>query len=162
MENKLAITIVALMVLALAAPAVMAATTYTATVQAGQNTAVEVGTGGVAFAAILQGDDKTLVNSLKLTNTGGVAATVTAAFTTNNGTTWGLVDTPIVLPGNNFELGISGNLKPLNFNSATAVDLTPANNVPAGNFVDYDAKLTVPSLQAAGDYSGAVELAFGS
>ena len=38
MENKLAITMVALMVVALAAPAVMALDPYTATVQAGQNT----------------------------------------------------------------------------------------------------------------------------
>ena len=160
MENKLAITIVALMVAALAAPAVMAFDPYTATVVSSQSTTVEVGAGGLAFNDMLQGADKTLTSSLNLTNNGGWPAAVSAGFTTNDGTNWGLFDDSVVLPGNNFSLGTSGNLKPLNYDAADAVDLTASNNVPANNFVLYDAKLTVLSTQTLGTYSGTVELAF--
>lgn len=167
MENKLVIAIATLMVVALAAPVVMADTVnYTATVKSGQNTAVTTGPGGLAFGDILTGNDKTLTDSLTLTNSGDWDATVSAAFITPiSGPTYGLVGvTPSnVIPASNFELGIATPYVSLNDNGSPK-DLTSANNVPAGagNSVNYDAKLTVPGTQAVDSYTGTVELTFGN
>lgn len=162
MNKKIGIAMAALMMAALVAPVVMAAD-YTATVLAGQNTAVAVGEGGVAFGSILQGNSNTLTTSLVLTNSGGVAAAVSAAFTTLVSPTYGLVDTAttptLVIPASNFELGTTGNLVGL-LDAGTSQALGTSNNVLAATSVNYDARLTVPSTQAAGAYSGTVELAF--
>ena len=160
MENKLAITIVALMVLALAAPAVMGANdaTYLATVKTSQSTSVVAGSGGVDFGNMLQGTSKTLPTSLVLTNSGGWDAEVSAGFTTNYSGTYGMVNGTNVLAGTSFELGTPGNLMQLN-SGATPVDLLTANNVPATGSANYDAKLTVASEEAVA-YSGLVQLTF--
>ena len=160
MENKLAITIVALMVVALAAPAVMATNTaeYSATVTTGQNTAitnVSGAFGGVAPASDF--NDNRINNSITCENVGNVDASVNATFTTSYNGTNGLTTSSDVIGGSNFELGDT------NFNALTdsGAEVTLTDGVAANSIVTYDAKLKVPAGQAAGAYNGTVNLIFG-
>jgi hypothetical protein len=158
MNKKIAIAMAALMVAALAAPAVIADTaSYSATVQSGQSTTTTTNSG--AFGNIVKGNSKTLTSSLTLNNVGDVAATVNAKFTTFASGTYGLTNGTNVIGGSNFTLGKTGSLIALS-NANTDTSLTPANNVPAAGSVNYDANLNVPGTQAAAAYSGTVQLTF--
>ena len=160
MENKLAIAIVALMVAALAAPAVMADVTYTASVV---TSSVTVTPANTAFGDLLAGNSKEITGSLTLDNSGAAAADVDAKFTTNDGEAtpiYGLTTASNdVIGGSNFQIGTNGNEITLN-DAGTNIQLTASNRVPASGSASYDAILNVPSGQAAGVYSGNVQLTF--
>jgi len=162
MENKMAIAIVALMVVALAAPAAMALNdvTYSATVGSGQSTSVTASDG--AFGNVNAGsdfDDNVKTNSITCQNVGNAAASVAAKFTssvTADTAPYGLVSGSELISASNFQLGDT-NFNTLNNDGS---DVTLTDGVPAASIVTYDAKLQVPSGQAAGSYSGTVQLTF--
>jgi hypothetical protein len=162
MENKMAIAIVALMVAALAAPAVMAAENveYSATVGTGQNTAVTIIDAG--FGTVAAGSTgNEIEDSLTLTNTGNADASVSATFTTFVGTTYGLKDTTdtYVIGGSKFKIGVDTKEAALD-DTVDTTALGSDNNVPANSAVDYDAILDVPAGQYATAYAGTVQLTF--
>lgn len=146
MENKMAIAIVALMVAALAAPAVMAdaGVGYSANVKSGQTISAELNDG--TFDDVLQGGTSTITNSLNLTNLGdwpGLVEVYGANFTSGEYTM------PI------------GSLEINQTITTTAEDLVTLD--AAGGELDsvtYDAALTVPSDQAVGMYTTTVNLVF--
>lgn len=145
------------MVAALAAPGVMAAdVSYTASVVTSDVIVTPVNT---AFGGLLAGTSKEITGSLTLANSGGANANVDAKFTTNDGTTYGLTSTSNVIGGSNFQIGTDGNEVTLNDAGTDAV-LGSSNQVPASGSASYDAILDVPSEQAAGDYTGNVQLTF--
>lgn len=158
MENKLAIAIAALMMVALAAPAVMAAdVSYTASVVTSDVVVTQVGT---AFGDLLAGTSKEITGSLTLTNNGGAAADVDAKFTTpTGGSTYGLISVADVIGGSNFQIGTDGNEITLN-DAGTDTALGINNQVPASGSASYDAILAVPASQAVGNYAGTVQLTF--
>ena len=158
MNNKLAIAIVALMVAALAAPAVMAAdVSYSASVVTSDVIVTPVNT---AFGDLLAGTSKEITGSLTLDNNGAAAADVDAKFTTpTGGPTYGLDSGTNVIGGSNFQIGTNGNEVTLN-DAGTDTPLGVNIRVPASGSVDYDAILDVPSGQAAGSYLGTVQLTF--
>lgn len=165
MENKLAIAIVALMVAALAAPAVMADEVgYSATVGVGQNTAV-TNIADALFEDVAAGSiGNKITNSLGLTNTGNVAANVNAKFTTTTATpgTYGLVSEPNVIGGSNFKIGMEGVEIGLNDaeDTTSGIALTDSE-IPATSVeVFYNAILDVPAGQIDGTYTGTVQLTF--
>lgn len=157
MENKLAITIVALMVAALAAPAVMAGPVdYSATVITGQNTAVENPSG--AFNNVLAGSGfsvNQIANSFTLNNSGTGDAIVNAKFLNSSDSIYGLTSASDVIGGSNFTLGNTTDIALSNSDSDTQLD-----GVPAGTTLIYKAQLKVPAGQALGSYTGTVQLTF--
>lgn len=158
MENKLVIAIAALMVVALAAPVVMAAdVSYSASVVTSDVIVTPVNT---AFGDILAGTSKEITDSLTLSNSGGAAANVDAKFTTpTGGPTYGLVSGADVMGGSNFQIGTDMNEVTLD-DIGTDIVLGASNQVPAGGSASYDAILAVPSGQAAGSYEGTIQLTF--
>jgi hypothetical protein len=161
MENKLVIAIATLMVVALAAPVVMAAeVSYSATVGSGQSTSVTASDG--AFDNVNAGSDfadNVKENSITCQNVGNAAASVAAKFTssvTASTAPYGLVSGTDVIGGSNFQLGDST----FNTLNDAGTDVTLTDGVPAASTVTYDAKLQVPSGQTAGVYGGTVQLTF--
>lgn len=126
---------------------------YSALVATGQNTYVQSSNG--SFGLLLKGQTKTISNSVILNNTGDIAAKVEARFNDSIAGIFGLVSGANVLNATNFALGTSGTLAPLN---NSGVDMQVAIVPPGVTAVD--ARLSVPSVQAAGDYSGMVVLTF--
>lgn len=155
-EIKVIIATTAIVVVAmLVAPIVMADdVSYSATVRSGQATSVTASDG--AFGEILQNTAKTIANSVNLSNSGDWDANVDAKFTTNVSSIYGLVNDTNVIGGGNFSLGPTGSLAFLN-NGGTDVQVA---TVTADGTENLDAKLTVPSGQTAGIYSGTVVLTF--
>jgi hypothetical protein len=157
MENKLVIAIAALMVVALAAPVVMAAdVSYTASVVTSD---VTVTTNSAAFGDLLAGTSKEITGSLTLANTGGAAADVDAKLIDNVSGLHGLISGTNVIGAGNFSLGTNENETAL-INDGTNIALGVNNRVPASGSVDYDAILTVPAGQAVASYTGTVQLTF--
>lgn len=117
---------------------------------------VSVTVKNVSFGTMLAGNRQEINVSLTLNNTGTAPANITAVFKSNvTGTTYGLNGTgENIIPGTNFELGPDGDEKAL----TDTTDTTVISTIPAGVEVTYDAILVVPAGQAAGDYSGIVEL----
>ena len=158
MENKLVIAIAALMVVALAAPVVMAAeVSYTASVVTSSVTVTTPG--GTAFGNLLAGTTNEITNSLTLTNGGGAAADVDAKFIGNVSGLHGLISGTNVIGAGNFSLGTNENETAL-INDGTNIALGVNNRVPASGSVDYDAILAVPAGQAVASYTGTVQLTF--
>ena len=156
--KKITVALAVMMVAAaMAAPAAMGVD-YSATVLSGQNTAITASDG--ALGSGKAGTTLTKASSIELTNEGNDAATVSAAFTTFDGTTYGLTGgAGNVIPGTSFSLGTTGNLVALGA-TAASVPLDAANNVPADSVINYDAQLNIPTGQAADTYTGTVELNF--
>jgi hypothetical protein len=162
MENKIVIAIATLMVVALAAPVVMAVgeVEYSATVGSGQNTAVTIIDAG--FGTVTAGSTGNEIGgSLTLTKTGNVAASVSAAFTTVVDSIYGLTDSTnvYVIGGSNFKIGVDTKEAALD-DTVTPTALGLDNNVPANGAVNYDAILDVPAGQYATAYAGTVQLTF--
>jgi len=160
MEYKLVIAIAALMVAALAAPAVIAdPVAYSATVISGQSTSVTAinGTfGDVASPSVFA--DNEITDSITCVNTGNADATVSAAFTSSvvaDTPPYGLVAGTAVIGGSNFQLGNTTFVQLTDGGSVVTLD-----GVPATLTVTYDAQLQVPSGQTGGSYAGTVELTF--
>ena len=165
MNKKIAIAVAALMIVALATPAVMAENVgYSATVTTPANVYIYFANG--QFGTILAGTSTEITNSLTLTNSGTAAADVSARFTSNVGTTYGLVETTLtyVIEGTNFYIGTNGNEVPLNNVNVgyPNIPLGPSNQVPGLGSVNYDAALGVPTGQPPGVYTGNVELTYTS
>jgi len=152
MQNKLAITIVALMVAALVAPAVMGATSgsasYEATVFTGQNTVVNSSSTG-DFGSVQEGGNATIGSSLILNNDGGWEATVSAASD-------GLADEALV-GATLTDLKLTKDSNTYDVVVGASLD----NILPSGS-ATYGATLIVPSGQTAGVYSGTIDLTFGN
>ena len=142
MENKLAITIVALMVLALAAPAVMAAD-YTVTVLTGQNTAITAIDGD--FGSVYSGSVTPQEDSVTLKNSGDQAASVTASGAN------------FVDGTNSFAItNLKINTVPVTIAGAVVIASVAADNADHA----YDQELTIPPAQTSGIYTTIVTLAF--
>ena len=163
MKNKITIAIVALMVAALAAPAVMAAdVSYTASVGSTSNVVVDPSSNST-FGPVLAGTTYEKENSIILKNSGNVVGTVTAGFTTTYGTipTYGMaeLDTSIGIPAD--KLTIDGQIMQTNGNSVSLTSV-PAHDGTNDGTVSYGAVLTVPTGQTPGEYTGNVLLTFGT
>ena len=126
---------------------------YSATVTGGQNTVIQSSNG--AFCSIPPGSSATISPSVVLNNTGDAAAKVEARFTTNVSGLFGMLSGSNVLNASKFEIGPTGSLVALNDDG---IDVQVAT-APVG-ITNLDAKLSVPALQAPGEYSGTVILMF--
>lgn len=128
---------------------------YSALVTTGQNTYVEASNG--SFGLLLKGQTKTINNSVVLNNTGDIPAKVEARFNDSNsiGGVYGLISGFNVLNASSFALGIPGALVPL---SSSGFDVQVTIAPPGVTMMD--ARLSVPSDQPSGDYSGTVVLTF--
>jgi len=158
MKNKItiAIAIVALMVAALAAPAVLADVDYTVSVVTSE---VYVDIIYADFGDLLAGGNNLIEDSLNLTNSGGAAAAVTAEFTTNNtANVYGLITaSDYVIPAASVTIDEQ---TMSNLGDPVSLNQVPAHSEGTDGQVLYDAELTVPSPQATGDYTGNVLLIF--
>ena len=131
---------------------------FTVTINGAQNTALtsvdtsfENGNSGTDFG------DNTITLSFYLVNSGSIDADISAKFTTNYETTYGLVSGTSTIPGSNFKLG-NATLDTL-LDTDTSVDLT--DDVPGEDTQrNYEVQLRVPAGQSALSYSGTVELTF--
>jgi hypothetical protein len=129
----------------------------TFTCEAAPSLNVAVTINNATFGTMLAGNRQELNVSLTMNNTGTVDANITAVFKSNVTTgTYGLNETSgnNIISGNNFALGPDGYEKALTNTTTT----TFISTIPADEEVTYDAILVVPAGQAAGDYSGIVEL----
>ncbi|MCK5397556.1 MAG: DUF2341 domain-containing protein, partial [Thermoplasmata archaeon] len=131
---------------------------FTVTINGMQNTALtsvdttfETGTPGTDFTA------NTITLSFYLVNSGSIDADISAKFTSNYETTYGLVSGTSTIGGSNFKLG-NATLDAL-LDNGNSVDLT--DNVPGEDTQrNYEVQLRVPAGQDALSYSGAIELTF--
>jgi len=131
---------------------------YAVSVGGSQNTALQ--SINTSFGNAAPGTDftnNTISTMYSLINSGNVNANVSALFTTNYSTTYGLVNGTEVIGGSNLKIGNS-TLDALtdNGNPVTLTDEVPATNTT----LNCGAQLRIPSSQPALDYSGIVELTF--
>ncbi len=126
---------------------------YSALVATGQNTYVQASNG--SFGVLVKGQTKTINNSVILNNTGDIPAKIEARFNDSVAGVFGLISGANVLNATNFDLGIPSTLVPL---SSLGADVQVAVAPPGVTALD--ARLTVPSDQLSGDYSGTVILTF--
>ena len=137
---------------------------YTVTVSSGRSTSITA-TNDVAFGTLTPGtDNNEIANSFSLTNDGNVNCTVSATFSTNVTTTYGLTNTTYVIGGGNFSMNNTGGATPT---YVDLDDLSPATSMTTDNDVVADAvadvwgvTLDIPSGQYAAIYTGTVELTF--
>ena len=131
---------------------------FTVTINGMQNTALtsidtsfENGFPGTDYA------DNVITLSFYLINSGSIDADISAKFTTDYESTYGLVSGTSTIGGSNFKLG-NATLDTL-LDNGNSVDLT--DDVP-GEVTqrNYEVQLRVPSGQSALAYSGTVELTF--
>jgi hypothetical protein len=96
-----------------------------------------------------------LTNSLNVLNTGNQAPQtgINAAFTTTNTTTYGLISGANAIPGNNFWLNGTQLTS-----TAVPVQIIANTSIPAGANFNVTARLFIPAQQAAGAYSGIINL----
>ena len=131
---------------------------FTVTINGAQNTALtsvdtsfENGNPGTDFT------DNTITLSFYLVNSGSIDADISAKFTTDYESTYGLVSGTSTIGGSNFKLG-NATLDAL-LDNGNSVDLT--DNVPGEDTQrNYEVQLRVPAGQNALSYSGTVELTF--
>jgi hypothetical protein len=108
-----------------------------------------------AFGSIARGGSSSITSSVVLSNIGDGSAKVEARFADSVSPTFGLISGTNVLPASNFQLGPTGSLVSLN-NDGTNVQVATA----AVGITNLDARLSVPTLQPAGAYTGSVILTF--
>lgn len=133
---------------------------YDATVVSGQNTFIQTSNGN--FGTILVGESKTITGSVTLNNTGDVNATVDAKFSTNVSSVYGLVDGSNVLNATNFALNETSVTRTWTDLNNTGADVRIGKALPNSVLTVLDARLSVPSAQPGGTYSGTVVLTFGN
>lgn len=111
-----------------------------------------------SFSNILAGSTNEIPISLTLTNTGTASANIEAVFTTNDGSgVYGLDGSGTnIIPGDNFKLGPDGSEQTL----TSTTTRTPICTLGAGQTLNYDAILIVPSGQSADDYLGTIQLSW--
>lgn len=147
-------------------PAVMAdaVDAYTVEVSSGQSTSITA-TNDVTFGALVPGtSDNEIANSFSLTNVGNTNCTVSATFSTNVSTTYGLTNTTHVIGGGNFSMRNTVGATPTYVdldNTASTTSMTTDNSVVADAVADvWSVTLDIPAGQYAAIYSGTVELTF--
>lgn len=140
--KKIAVVLAVLMVAAaMAVPAAMGVS-YSATVTTNQNTALTNSDG--AFGNVNAGTSYNKAMTIQLKNSGNANAKVTAS-------------------GGNFTAGSDYFADQLKINSVTVTEagaVVVASLAPSTTPTDYAGDLSIPSLQAAGSYSAAVDLVF--
>lgn len=113
-----------------------------------------------SFGDVIPGSNfsENIINaSFSLTNSGNIATSVSAKFTTSYNTTYGLVNGTSVISASNFKVGNS-TLDVLLDNGSP---ITLTNNVPADNTpFNYEVQLRVPPSQTALGYLGTVQFTF--
>ncbi len=132
---------------------------YSATVAIGQSTSATINNNN--FGTMLVNTEKTITNSLTLTNSGDINATVDTKFTSFAGTTYGLTNSTNVIGASNFSLKNSTDSTwyALNNDGSDKLGITI---VPVSPPRILDARLNVPLGTAAGAYTGTVLLTFGN
>ena len=147
-------------------PGAMCATVdaYTVEVSSGQSTSITA-TNDVAFGALTTGtDDNEIANSFSLTNVGNTDCTVSATFSTNVSTIYGLTNTTYVIGGGNFSMNNTDGATPTYVdldNLETVTSMTTSNDVEADAVADvWSVTLDIPASQYAAIYTGTVELTF--
>jgi len=161
MKNILKVAVFVLVIAMVAVPSFAADNSsvgYNATVVSGQDTSVTTYSG--AFGQILVGDNKTILDSVNLSNIGDFGATVDAKFTSYYLTTFGLNATTSGIGAGNFSLkdNTSSTWIPLNNDGSDKLGIT---TVPASLSRSLDARLFVPTGTPAGAYNGTILLTFG-
>ena len=130
----------------------------TVTVSSGQSTSI-TNTTAIGFGSLAPGTNGTVTDAFQLTNAGNDVGYVSAAFTTNVDTIYGLTNSTYVIGGGNVSMSGSGSLVALD-NGATPKAMT-GNDVAADNIADvWNVKLNIPSGQTAAYYTGTIELTF--
>lgn len=147
-------------------PGAMAASvdSYVVTISSGQSTSITTTT-DVLFGALAPGtDDNEIADSFGLTNVGNTDCTVSAAFSTDEGGVYGLVNTTYVIGGGNFSMNNTEGTTPTYVdldNLVDATSMTTDNNVIADATEDtWSVTLDIPVGQYAAIYTGTVELTF--
>lgn len=160
------ISMVLIMIGLLLLPSAMCATVdaYTVEVSSGQSTSI-TDTNDVAFGALTTGtDDNEISNSFSLTNVGNTNCTVSATFSTNVSTIYGLTNSTYVIGGGNFSMNNTDGATPTYIdldNLASVTSMTTDNDVESDASPDvWSVTLDIPASQYAAIYTGTVELTF--
>lgn len=137
---------------------------YTVEVSSGQSTSITA-TNDVDFGVLNPGtDDNEIEDSFTLTNVGNTDCTVSATFSTNVDSFYGLVNTTYVIGGGNFSMRNTVGTTPTYVdldNLVGATSMTTNNDVLADAATDvWSVTLDIPSGQYAAIYSGTVQLTF--
>ena len=137
---------------------------YTVTVSDGQSTSI-TSTTDVDFGALNPGtDNNEIPDSFGLTNVGNTDCTISAAFSTDEGGIYGLVNTTYVIGGGNFSMNNTDGTTPTYVdldNDVGTTSMTTDNDVIADEVEDtWSVTLDIPAGQYAAIYSGTVELTF--
>ena len=164
--TTISVSMILIMIGMMLTPAAMAAPVdaYTVEVSSGQSTSITATT-DVDFGALTPGtDDNEIGDSFTLTNVGNTDCTVSATFSTNVDTTYGLTNTTYVIGGGNFSMRNTVGSTPTYVdldNLAPATSMTTNNDVVADAAADvWSVTLDIPSGQYAAIYSGTVQLTF--
>ena len=129
------------------------------TVSSGQSTSITNVT-SIGFGSLSPGANNTVTDAFQLTNAGNDVGHVSAAFTTNVSTMYGMTNaSTYVIGGGNVSMNGSGSLVALD-NTATPKAMT-GNDVAADNIADvWNVKLNIPVGQTSAYYTGTIELTF--
>lgn len=156
--NKITLSVfMILLMIGLTVPPSVTGEDFIVDITSAQNTALEPGT--VNFGVVVAGTTDTIEPTFTLNNTGNLAATVTAAFTTNVGSTYGFTNSTYDIGGSNFSLqsNVSGTYTQL---LSTASGQTMTDDVPANTAEAWNARLVIPAGQTALLYSGTIQVTF--
>lgn len=166
MKNIISLSILTMLIMVgVMLPVAMSSTdspdAFNITINSGQNTAVSVSTDTIFDAALAGSSNNSIADSFDLTNSGNVAATVNATFTTSVDGVYGLTNTTYVIGGNNFSLAENSQSLVTLDNLATDTATGADNNVAADAVADqWKVELDVPAGQTAAIYSGTIQLTF--
>ena len=154
--TSLLVFMIFIMIGSLIFPGVMATENFIVNVISSQNTVLEPGT--IYFGDIEAGTTNTIEPTFTLNNTGNLAANITAAFTTDVGGIYGLINTTHVIAGTNFSLqSAAQTYTPL---GATVSGVMMVDDVPANTAEAWNAKLVIPAVQYAMVYTGTIQITF--
>lgn len=161
MKSKGILTLLILMIAGALLLPVMAETLddLSVTVSSGQSTSITNVT-TISFGSLAPGENNTVTDAFQLTNAGNDVGYISAAFTTDVSSVYGMTnDSTYVIGGGNVSMNGSGSLVALD-NTATPKAMT-GNDVAADNESDiWNVKLNVPVGQTAAYYNGTIELTF--
>ncbi|MBD3354786.1 hypothetical protein GF361_02265 [Candidatus Woesearchaeota archaeon] len=157
MNKKIAMLIAVFVVGIL--PLVLADTSdhaYTASVGTASNIIITELDTSFSNCAVASSCDQ-ITDSLNIQNTGNTAPStgISAAFTSDVGGVYGLVDATNVIPGTNFQI----NSVALTANTSTT-EVVAVGSLGAGADLNVSADLSIPGGQASGSYNGTVQLSW--
>jgi len=129
---------------------------YTATIGSTSNIIITELDTSFSNCAVASSCDQ-IASSLNIQNTGNAAPStgISAAFTTNVATVYGLVSGSDVIPGNNFELNNTALA-----NTLSTTEIVVVGDLGAGVDFNIPADLAIPAGQAAASYTGTVQLSW--